>query len=541
MNFKRINITFDETSPSIQYPTYKLTPYNSQNTFFHYEAFWSLYLPYTVTFRLTDIWRSYWSQRLMWLLNETITYNGPNAFQLRNSHSYLKDFELEKSMYSKTEQLVEFLFKWKCSKRKFYECVIDLSRDMAVEKFWEMEEVDSINNWLSDLNDIGYVEPKIVNHESNTFTCTESKSNNDPTAYFPVRYTPKFQKSIDLDNYCCDGKIEEIHNTYESVKALNDFCSLSNASLKYDLNSFQKKPNYSNIILLITFNGEPYVKNIELIRHIYGSYFKNIIFCAKNIISVLKETRFSFKKFDSFTFIDIDVGVVGVSHYFCMTKAIEMQFSTEGILLMSDDVMLKLWNLDKYDVKKIWFPFKLECQHELDINSDKTGWVHWTKGAINQLTNIWNHFEKILNGTIVVDNEYIDITKKYIDTNSLNSISSNDSSKKTKICSCFGSDIFYLPKSYFKQFHFISMIFKTYDLHLEIALPAILAGMEINSLIQIISGEYLWHLEFIDFNDIEYKKILDFVHPCKFSYFIASSNGKKFCEKFIQEVFNLIL
>ena len=120
MNYKRINVTFDETSPSIQYPIYKLSPYNSQNTFFHYEAFWSLYLPYTVTFRLTDIWRSYWAQRLMWLLNDTITFNGPNAVQFRNSHSYLKDFESEKSMYSKTESLIEFLFKWKCSMKSFY-------------------------------------------------------------------------------------------------------------------------------------------------------------------------------------------------------------------------------------------------------------------------------------------------------------------------------------------------------------------------------------------------------------------------------------
>ena len=167
MNYKRINITFDETSPSIQYPTYKLAPYNSQNTFFHYEAFWSLYLPFTVTFRLTDIWRSYWAQRLMWLLNDTITYNGPNAFQFRNSHSYLKDFESEKAMYSKTEKLIDFLFKWNCTKKGFYECVIELSHEMAVEKFWKMEEVDGIKNWLHDLNKIGYQEPKIITQLDN--------------------------------------------------------------------------------------------------------------------------------------------------------------------------------------------------------------------------------------------------------------------------------------------------------------------------------------------------------------------------------------
>ena len=107
LNYKKIDIKFDETSPSIQYPINKFSPYNSQNTLISYEAFWSLYLPKTVPFRLTDIWRSYWAQRLMWMLNGTITFNGPNAYQLRNSHSYLKDFYEEQDMYLKTEKLIE--------------------------------------------------------------------------------------------------------------------------------------------------------------------------------------------------------------------------------------------------------------------------------------------------------------------------------------------------------------------------------------------------------------------------------------------------
>ena len=92
--FKRIDIQFDPISPSIQYPRGTMAPYNAQNTFFHYEAFWSLYLPKTVSVRVTDIWRSYWAQRLMWLLNGTITFNGPCAYQLRSQHSYLNDFKL---------------------------------------------------------------------------------------------------------------------------------------------------------------------------------------------------------------------------------------------------------------------------------------------------------------------------------------------------------------------------------------------------------------------------------------------------------------
>ena len=135
MNYNKLNLTFDSTSPSLQIPANTFTPYNSQNTLFHYDAFWSLYLPKSVTFRLTDIWRSYWAQRLMWLMGATVSFYGPNAFQMRNSHSYLKDFEEEQSMYTQTEALIKYLSDWNCFEISFYECVIQLSKGMADRGF----------------------------------------------------------------------------------------------------------------------------------------------------------------------------------------------------------------------------------------------------------------------------------------------------------------------------------------------------------------------------------------------------------------------
>ena len=167
MEYRKVNITFDESSPSVQYPAFRMAPYNSQSTFFHYRAFWSLYLPTTVSFRLTDIWRSYWAQRLLWLLDDSVTFLGPNAHQIRNAHSYLKDFEDEKSMYSQTEALVEFLFEWRCHKDRFFDCVIDLSQQMSDRQCWGEEEVGKIKHWLRDLKAIGYIEPEIVSVEKN--------------------------------------------------------------------------------------------------------------------------------------------------------------------------------------------------------------------------------------------------------------------------------------------------------------------------------------------------------------------------------------
>ena len=413
---------------------------------------------------------------------------------------------------------------------------------MAVEKFWKMEEVDAIKNWLHDLNRIGYQEPKIINFDFINKTCSGFKLDSDPSSYFQVRYTPKFQKSLDFDNYCCEGRIQAIYDNYESIKYLDEFCSLSNAKLNFSLNLIEKTPKFTKITLLITFNGEPYPQNIEVIRHTYGVYFKNIIFCGLNIIGVLNGTKNSFKKFDSYTFIDIDVGWAGVSHYFCMTKAIEMQFSTQGILLMSDDVLLKYWKLDKYDLKKIWYPFKLECKQELVINSTNRGWAHWSEQHLNSLLEIWKYFENIKKGSILLEKELVDFSKSYVEALAINSKNTTGifkNSNHTKVCSCFGSDIFYLPKSYFKQFHFISKIFKRFHIHLEIALPTILAGLEKNNINQILNGTYYWNILNLDFyNGNYYHNAGAFLHPAKISEYIGTIAGKRYCENFIQEKMN---
>ncbi|EPB71895.1 hypothetical protein ANCCEY_09020 [Ancylostoma ceylanicum] len=70
-------------------------PWNSQNTLFHRRAFFTLLLPVTVAFRVTDIWRSYFAQKLLHLVGENIAFYPANAIQIRNSHNYLDDFRSE--------------------------------------------------------------------------------------------------------------------------------------------------------------------------------------------------------------------------------------------------------------------------------------------------------------------------------------------------------------------------------------------------------------------------------------------------------------
>src|SRR4029077_7020197 len=84
-------------------------PFNSQSTWWFPTAFPLLYLPSHVSFRMTDIWRSFVAQRCLWELNLGIVFHGHEMFQDRNPHSLLRDFEQEVPGYLGNQRLCEVL------------------------------------------------------------------------------------------------------------------------------------------------------------------------------------------------------------------------------------------------------------------------------------------------------------------------------------------------------------------------------------------------------------------------------------------------
>ena len=67
-------------------------PFNSQNTAWWPDTFPLLYLPAYCSFRMTDIWRSFVAQRIAWENHWSILFHGPNVWQERNAHNFMKDF-----------------------------------------------------------------------------------------------------------------------------------------------------------------------------------------------------------------------------------------------------------------------------------------------------------------------------------------------------------------------------------------------------------------------------------------------------------------
>ena len=157
----KLDIQFDKKAQPVLIPKGLMSPYNCQNTLILYEAFWSLVLPQTVSFRTTDIWRSYWAQRLLWEIDGYVAFFGPNAYTERSAHSYHHDFKEEKQMYMESGDFVEFLSNWRPTSLKFEEKILELSVAMVKKGFWKEKDVWLVKAWLEDLKSIGYDVSKI--------------------------------------------------------------------------------------------------------------------------------------------------------------------------------------------------------------------------------------------------------------------------------------------------------------------------------------------------------------------------------------------
>lgn len=128
-----------------------ICPFNSQNTVTYKEAFPLMYLPSYVSFRMTDIWRSFIAQIIMWSIGMYISFHSSTVFQERNIHNLLKDFELEVPGYLKNQLIIDILnsiaFSGSTGNRLYqaYDC---LKREKIVKE----EELNLVENWLKDID-----------------------------------------------------------------------------------------------------------------------------------------------------------------------------------------------------------------------------------------------------------------------------------------------------------------------------------------------------------------------------------------------------
>ena len=501
---KMLNVTFDMRAPPAFMPPGVFSPFNSQNTLFLYDALWALLIPTTTTFRVCDIWRGYWAQRLLWEMGGTLGFLPPNAFQKRNSHSYLDDAVQEKDLYFETTRFILFLTEWNCEPNAtFFGCVLALSRDMAKNKFWKSDDVLLTEAWLRDLQSVGYREPKRIQakYQNGNFRSPRGFGVKEKHVdfwpdeqVFPIAHTTK----------------NKYDSKWNHVQAVSRFCPEMSLKLpKYEL--FQTASVYSNILLIIVFNF-PHYENVELLEVIYSMYFPHRLYCGPRG-DMFRNTTRALKM--HVTFIEVHV-VKGYFGQACMVEAMSMNYRVDGYLYIADDALLNVWNLNSLPLNKIWVSSALKTITATGVPHDNWFWTYTPYGM--------SAYESAMKDFKLLDPTRYKRFKRTLKAN-------------IKIKGGFyhqPSDCVYIPSRFKEHFVFVNEIFVRHKLFLEIAFPTSLAGMEHIGNFVFLKGKYLWYDGSRSFFEKYFNKTMVFLHPVKFKILMHTPNGNKFfCQVYL--------
>lgn len=169
-------ISFHKNKPPRALPKGMFTPYNAQATIHTREGLWGTFLPMSVHGRVSDIWRSYIVQRLLWDLNLFVSFCSPFVSQYRNAHNYLADFDAEQDLYVKSSALVEHLIQFKFSTEDLMCRMEELFIDLYEHEYLGIEDIVSMQNWIKDVLSIGYTFPPVRSKGVDAFSPIVKKS-----------------------------------------------------------------------------------------------------------------------------------------------------------------------------------------------------------------------------------------------------------------------------------------------------------------------------------------------------------------------------
>ncbi len=131
------------------------SPFNSQNTaWINSVAFPLLYLPTTVTFRYTDILRSYVALVIMEKLSLLLGFTAPTASQDRNEHDLLHDFRSEIPMYLTASAVIDSLRDSSSDGLSAGDNLLACYQRLEEMEVTTRDELPRLRSWLEDLAEL---------------------------------------------------------------------------------------------------------------------------------------------------------------------------------------------------------------------------------------------------------------------------------------------------------------------------------------------------------------------------------------------------
>ncbi|CAH1773338.1 unnamed protein product [Owenia fusiformis] len=544
-NSKLLNLTYDGFMPPLFYPKGTFVPFNSQNTLWHYDAFWGLMLPMTLTLRVTDIWRSYFTQTLLWLIDGHLSYMPPNCYQFRNYHSYILDAQDEGKLYNQASELITFLSTWKCKSNSLSMCMQILADAMAHKGFWETADVKQVGAWLQDLVTIGYKFPAITTEQYDEpvdFPITLQSDNR-----FPVS-VPSDSKLLYIG--AKKSKIKNLH--YNTCNSYRYESPKSSQSDKHQLT--QPIP----ILLLVIFNT-PHYESIPYLEELYDGHFAKTLYCGPEMPhkAILHEWEINFVTFKQAGELP------GSYNYECLLKVLKLGLRVKGILTIADDAIMKVKAITKLPLDEVWFnPINFYSEREfskiaedtskidlkepfiLKNNKDKIASVEHGKISLCNISNLQGKCEITNRNTRLMKYE-MNIKHAFDELYQLQNSSKVIQSFLVGLSKhLFGkkriiwqpSDVFYIPQKHFEMAVPIVDVFYRHEVFLEYAVPTILHSLGVKYS-NMAMAAYNWNYGGIrDKPWIVFSSFLNssltFLHPVKLSGIVKNNSDitKIFCD-----------
>ncbi|KIH59631.1 hypothetical protein ANCDUO_10128 [Ancylostoma duodenale] len=235
--------------------------------------------------RAADIWRSYFTQKLLHIVDETVAFYPPNAVEIsRARDGYLEDFKNERKvlgMYLETGRIVEFLHKWECNQEEVSICMILLAEEFSRTGFWDNADAELVKDWIQDLQTIGYQFPARGNHTEYTVREDIRGANcRRANVQFEVKTADAMEKKSaeklklfgELADWCETATSSDVLQKMPSPRQL----AKSHAE-KRVLTNLEK--SVGRLVLVITSNY-PWHRTIGVLQRMYQPFFGLTIFCG---------------------------------------------------------------------------------------------------------------------------------------------------------------------------------------------------------------------------------------------------------------------
>lgn len=125
-------------------------PFNSQATLWPKRYFSLCYLPSTCSIRMTDIWRGYIAQRILYECGEGVKFEKPAVTQVRNEHKIHQDFFDEHLGYLQSETVIQSLQEVSLTSFDIAGMAVELYTDLISKGVFEARELMLLKAYLDE-------------------------------------------------------------------------------------------------------------------------------------------------------------------------------------------------------------------------------------------------------------------------------------------------------------------------------------------------------------------------------------------------------